>query len=549
MQGIEQLVHGALVDRPSPSPASTGFEYGLLRSGQLDSSAWSAYAEDVALGLVLTQRVRARVLVAAVASPARRAPATSTRRTATCCRRRPRAPSGQKRCYGDAAADVRRRRQRRPRGRRRRTAAPAGRSASRRSPACGTCNPGATQCEGQTVPPATPRGRPGNADADLRHRPGLRLPRRGVPAALRPGRRRAVQRRLRVLGRRSRQRRRLARRENAAAQQYAIVVSNVQPDVPAHVIVEQDDSSPGDAGARRRRSSPRAVIAPQNLEVFNLGPREVDGSADGTFNTGTGTALTRHAYKVTSDFPIVAYQFNPLDNVERLLERRLAAPARLGPQQRAWGSPTSSRRGRRPSPSPTTRPPTSASTCARSSPSSRRATDTHVDGAARTARVIAGRPVRRRHRRQARTRRRVTLQAFEVLNLETGDFNADFTGSLISADQPVAVFPGSEASDAPDYSTLVGPLLLRRPPGAPDPAPAHGGQVVRPRQDAEPHERGHRRRRRHRRDPGDRVLPRRDRGAPGTTHVTTTLPPPYDAFDLDRPGRLPRPSPRRTTSS
>ena len=48
-----------------------------------------------------------------------------------------------------------------------------------------------------------------------------------------------------------------------------------------------------------------------------------------------------------------------------------------------------------------------------------------------------------------------TLQPFDVLNLETGDFNADFTGSLIDASGPVAVYVGSEASDAPFYSTLL----------------------------------------------------------------------------------------------
>ncbi len=37
--------------------------------------------------------------------------------------------------------------------------------------------------------------------------------------------------------------------ENAAAQQYAIVVSNAQPDVPAHVRVYQDDTSPGEVNA------------------------------------------------------------------------------------------------------------------------------------------------------------------------------------------------------------------------------------------------------------------------------------------------------------
>jgi hypothetical protein len=48
----------------------------------------------------------------------------------------------------------------------------------------------------------------------------------------------------------------------------------------------------------------------------------------------------------------------------------------------------------------------------------------------------------------------LTLDAFDVANLETDDFNADFTGSIVSADGPVVAFSGSEASDAPFYSTL-----------------------------------------------------------------------------------------------
>jgi hypothetical protein len=48
-----------------------------------------------------------------------------------------------------------------------------------------------------------------------------------------------------------------------------------------------------------------------------------------------------------------------------------------------------------------------------------------------------------------------TLGPFDVLNLETGDINADFTSSLIDADQPVVVFSGSEASDAPVFQTLA----------------------------------------------------------------------------------------------
>jgi hypothetical protein len=48
----------------------------------------------------------------------------------------------------------------------------------------------------------------------------------------------------------------------------------------------------------------------------------------------------------------------------------------------------------------------------------------------------------------------LTLDALDYANLETDDFNADFTGSIVSADGPVVAFSGSEASDAPFFSRL-----------------------------------------------------------------------------------------------
>ena len=48
----------------------------------------------------------------------------------------------------------------------------------------------------------------------------------------------------------------------------------------------------------------------------------------------------------------------------------------------------------------------------------------------------------------------LTLDAFDVLNLESGDFNSDFTGSVVASDLPVAVFSGSEASDAPRFNRI-----------------------------------------------------------------------------------------------
>jgi IgGFc binding protein len=317
---------------------------------------------------------------------------------------------------------------------------------------------------------------------------------------------------------------------NAAAQQYAIVVSNVQSDVAAKVTVEQDDSLPGDA-SHQTRVVATAVIAAQNLEVFKLGPREVDGSADGTFNTGTGTALTRHAFRVTSDFPIVAYQFNPLDNVNVFsndASQLLPVSGLNVGVGRAYVVPGW--------------PQTIANTA---DPT----TNFHLDLRAFVA-IIATRPDTHVH---LKTSARVipggpfssgidqgatadaTLQPFEVLNLETGDFNADFTGTLIDADQPVAVFPGSEASDAPFFPTLAqrfccadhlehqtAPVravgksyVLAKMPNRTTAVIAAGGNIGKV---------------------DETEYYRVVAVASGTTHVKTTLPFPWSAFDLHGEG-------------
>ncbi|HVY49356.1 MAG TPA: IgGFc-binding protein [Minicystis sp.] len=245
---------------------------------------------------------------------------------------------------------------------------------------------------------------------------------------------------------------------DAAAQQYAIVVSNPQPDVPVTVHVLEDDGQPGDPPNPVEVAS--AVIAPLNLQVFKLGPREVDGSPDGQFNAGTHTALTRHAYEVTSDFPVVAYQFNPLDNVNvfsndaSLLKPREALTfSNDGSMQPAYvvaGWPQTI--------AVTDDPDTNFDP---SDPINLRAFLTIVGTRAGThvrvhptTKVRGGGPVMATKKGGVLD---ATLDAFDVLNLETPDFDAfgaDFTGTLIEADGPVAVFSGSEASDAPHFTKL-----------------------------------------------------------------------------------------------
>jgi hypothetical protein len=241
---------------------------------------------------------------------------------------------------------------------------------------------------------------------------------------------------------------------NAAAQQFAVVVSNPQPDVPVRVRISQDNGDPGDPPAPIEIAD--ATIAPLNLQVFKLGPREVDGSEEGKYNTGTHTALTRHAYKITSNFPIIAYQFNPLENVNvfsndaSLLKPREAFSYEGEGLRKAYvvaGWPQTI--------AATDNPNTNFNPLY---PIHLRAfltvVGTQEDTTVRVttkAAVVPGGPVAET---PAHGTIEVKLGAYDVLNLETGDFNADFTGSVVEADGPVAVFTGSEASDAPHFEKL-----------------------------------------------------------------------------------------------
>jgi hypothetical protein len=86
---------------------------------------------------------------------------------------------------------------------------------------------------------------------------------------------------------------------NAQQSPFAIVVSNPQAR-EAHVTV----TGPGG------QQITKAVAAGQVVPILpQMGNAIPDQSVD-------GTVQERRAYKVTSDLPIIAYQFNPLDNVD-----------------------------------------------------------------------------------------------------------------------------------------------------------------------------------------------------------------------------------------
>ncbi len=243
---------------------------------------------------------------------------------------------------------------------------------------------------------------------------------------------------------------------NAAAQQFAVVVSNPQPDLSAVVTIEQDDSAPGSLGDAAAIRVASAEIPPLSLRVFRLGPREVDGSPDGEFDTGTGSALTRAAYRIKSQVPVIAYQFNPLENVNvfsndaSLLKPVEAIPKsnQLTPAYVVLGWPQTIASTEDPNTNFNPADPidlrafitlvgTRSTTKVRVTPT------TKVLGAPGIPETAAGQAVE------------FELEPFDVLNLESDDFNADFTGTLIESTEPVVVFSGSEASDAPFFSTLA----------------------------------------------------------------------------------------------
>jgi hypothetical protein len=86
-------------------------------------------------------------------------------------------------------------------------------------------------------------------------------------------------------------------------QQFAIVVSNVQQDQFATVLVERKQNGIWSG------VSPAAMVGPMSLHTFNLPPHHQDDSG----------IKVGGAYRVSSDVPIIAYQFNPIDGASSYL--------------------------------------------------------------------------------------------------------------------------------------------------------------------------------------------------------------------------------------
>jgi hypothetical protein len=242
---------------------------------------------------------------------------------------------------------------------------------------------------------------------------------------------------------------------DASAQQYAVVVSNAGH-VATEVVIRQNDAPVGSPIVETEVD--RQTVLPGDLEVFLLPQREVDGrTAHGLaagISEGSHSALTSNAYRVTSTLPIVAYQFNPLDNVSVFSnDASLLIPTSgVDGHYTVVGWPQTIANTTDPQtdfdPSRTDEDLRAFLTIVGTQANTTVSVDLGIQalqvvGLAAGTILASGDVVN------------VTLGPYDVLNLETQAFNADFTGSIVDANKPVVVYVGSEASDAPRFATLA----------------------------------------------------------------------------------------------
>jgi len=239
----------------------------------------------------------------------------------------------------------------------------------------------------------------------------------------------------------------------AAAQQFTIVLSN-SSELTADVRVEIYCTAADEANlalpctAGEIYAVEQFPLAPGGLKIVDLDPRELDGTSRPELNDGPGTFVSKHAFRVTSTAPLVAYQFNPLDNVDVFSnDASLLLPtSALGSRYLALSWPQTIATSDIPGENFgldlrtfLTIVGTVDDTIVRVKLS------TDILGGGGIDAALAGDTIE------------FTLDRFEVANLETGGFNADFTGTAVESeeDKPVAVFAGSEASDVPFFDTIA----------------------------------------------------------------------------------------------
>ncbi len=314
------------------------------------------------------------------------------------------------------------------------------------------------------------------------------MPGRELPAAPAPSRARAEQRGLRVLGRSistTRGSTRPATRRPSSSRSWSRTRSRT---CRTRSTIFQDDGAAG-RRARPGRDRERASSRRSTRRSSRSGPREVDGSPEGEYNT-------RHAHRPHAarlqdhvEVPGRRLPVQPARERQRVLQRRLAAQTARGvrPTARARWPTAYVVTGWPQTIAITDDPDTNFDP---QNPIDLRAfltivgtrEDTTVQ-VTTTARVVGGGPVPETPEGGSIE---VKLGAFDVLNLESGGFNADFTGSIVKADRADRGLHRKRGLGRAPLRRARGSPLLRRPPGGSARSDPHRRQAVRGAAHAEP---------------------------------------------------------------
>ena len=225
----------------------------------------------------------------------------------------------------------------------------------------------------------------------------------------------------------------------AWSEQFAVVIANPS-DVTATVRVYVNDGAVGGAIAEREVFS--GSVAPRDVLQIDLDQREVDGELSDAPDD-RGTWVSSHAYRIQSNYPVVAYQFNPiiqsfsndaslllptsgLDSHYRVLGYPTSKPVDIGgPFGNIQGIPDHSF---------VTIIGTEPNTMVRVTAGGPIIGDTKGLGIGPAA---AGEVIER------------VIGRYDVLNLESDGMTGDLTGTVVESSRPVAVFSGGESAIAP----------------------------------------------------------------------------------------------------
>jgi len=204
---------------------------------------------------------------------------------------------------------------------------------------------------------------------------------------------------------------------DGAGAQYAVIVSNPHASIPAEVTIENSEGPVlADSDGQ---PFPVGKLLPGTLRVYRLPRRDVDG-----------TVLSDRAYRIQSSIPTTVYQFNPLANEEVYSnDASLLLPVNVLDR---WYFVMTREQG------------FEGIRAYLTVIGTHDATDVTITV---TGSTIPGNGLPALEAGESLSR---SLNAFDVLNLETAQVGDDLTGSQVVSSRRVAVFGGSEGANVPN---------------------------------------------------------------------------------------------------